>query len=148
MVIWNILRPFGKVVAIWNILRPFGKVVAIWYILVHCVKKYLATLVHGRCFNAGAYYTQASGRKSRTRLQAEDAAACERGWGGRWGWIHVYVSNLTISSRGRCLCSERSCVTLTNWGGCYDHNFLRFLPIFGKKIGVFLKNQCYDQNFA
>jgi hypothetical protein len=22
------------------------------------------------------------------------------------------------------------------------------LTIFGKKIGVFLKNQCYDQNFA
>jgi hypothetical protein len=26
--------------------------------------------------------------------------------------------------------------------------FLRFVPIFGEKIGVFLKNQCYDQNFA
>jgi hypothetical protein len=26
--------------------------------------------------------------------------------------------------------------------------FLRFLPIFGEKIAVFLKNQCYDQNFA
>jgi hypothetical protein len=33
-------------------------------------------------------------------------------------------------------------------GRCYDHNFLRFLTIFGEKIGVFLKNQCYDQNFA
>jgi hypothetical protein len=33
-------------------------------------------------------------------------------------------------------------------GRCYDHTFLRFLPIFGEKIGVFLKNQCYDQNFA
>jgi hypothetical protein len=30
------------------------------------------------------------------------------------------------------------------WGGCYDHNFLRFLTIFGEKNGVFLKNQCYD----
>jgi hypothetical protein len=28
-------------------------------------------------------------------------------------------------------------------GRCYDHNFLRFLPI----SGVFLKNQCYDHNF-
>jgi hypothetical protein len=28
-------------------------------------------------------------------------------------------------------------------GRCYDHNFLRFLTIFGEKIGVFLKNQCY-----
>jgi hypothetical protein len=33
-------------------------------------------------------------------------------------------------------------------GRCYDHNFLRFLPIFCEKIGVFLKNRCYDQNFA
>jgi hypothetical protein len=28
------------------------------------------------------------------------------------------------------------------------HNFRRFLTIFGEKIGVFLQNQCYDQNFA
>jgi hypothetical protein len=33
------------------------------------------------------------------------------------------------------------------WGRCYDHNFLRFLTIFGEKIGVFLKYQCYDQLF-
>jgi hypothetical protein len=31
-------------------------------------------------------------------------------------------------------------------GRCYDHKFLRFSPIFGEKIGVFLKNQCYDKN--
>jgi hypothetical protein len=34
------------------------------------------------------------------------------------------------------------------WGRCYGNYFLRFLPILGEKIGVFLKNQCYDQNFA
>jgi hypothetical protein len=33
------------------------------------------------------------------------------------------------------------------WGRCYDHNFLLFFPIFGEKIGVFLKFQCYDQLF-
>jgi hypothetical protein len=33
-------------------------------------------------------------------------------------------------------------------GRCCDHNFLRFSPIFCEKIGVFLKNQCNDQNFA
>jgi hypothetical protein len=33
-------------------------------------------------------------------------------------------------------------------GRCYDHNFLRFVPIFGEKIGVFLKNQSYDKIFA
>jgi hypothetical protein len=26
------------------------------------------------------------------------------------------------------------------WGRCYDHNFLRFLTVFGEKNGVFLKN--------
>jgi hypothetical protein len=34
------------------------------------------------------------------------------------------------------------------WGRCYDHNFLRFSTIFGEKIALFLKNQCYDENFA
>jgi hypothetical protein len=34
------------------------------------------------------------------------------------------------------------------WGRCYDHNFLRFFPIFGEKFGVFLENQCYDQFFS
>jgi hypothetical protein len=33
-------------------------------------------------------------------------------------------------------------------GRCCDHNLLRFLTIFGEKIGVFLKNQCYDKKFA
>jgi hypothetical protein len=33
-------------------------------------------------------------------------------------------------------------------GQCYDHKFLQFFLIFGEKIGVFLKNQCYDQKFA
>jgi hypothetical protein len=33
-------------------------------------------------------------------------------------------------------------------GRCYDHNLLRFFPIFGEKIGVFLKYQCYDQIFS
>jgi hypothetical protein len=32
-------------------------------------------------------------------------------------------------------------------GRRYDHNFLRFLIIFDEKIGVFLKNQCYDHLF-
>jgi hypothetical protein len=34
------------------------------------------------------------------------------------------------------------------WGGCYDHDFLQFSTIFAEKIGVFLKNRCYDHNFA
>jgi hypothetical protein len=33
-------------------------------------------------------------------------------------------------------------------GRYYDHNFLRFFQILCKQIGVFLKNQCYDQTFA
>jgi hypothetical protein len=30
-------------------------------------------------------------------------------------------------------------LTPAAWGRCYDHNLMRFLPIFGEKIGVFLK---------
>jgi hypothetical protein len=33
-------------------------------------------------------------------------------------------------------------------GRCYDHNFLRFSPIFGEIIGVFLKYQCYYYFFS
>jgi hypothetical protein len=33
------------------------------------------------------------------------------------------------------------------WDRCYDHNFLRFVTNFVEKIGVFFKNQCYDQIF-
>jgi hypothetical protein len=40
--------------------------------------------------------------------------------------------------------SRRATVSVTR-GRRYDHNFLRFLPIFGEKIGGFLKDQCYDQ---
>jgi hypothetical protein len=29
-----------------------------------------------------------------------------------------------------------------------DHNFQRFLKIFGKKLAFILKNQCYDRMFA
>jgi hypothetical protein len=34
------------------------------------------------------------------------------------------------------------------WGRCYDHNFLRFSPIFVAKNGAFLKNKCNYQFFA
>jgi hypothetical protein len=33
------------------------------------------------------------------------------------------------------------------WDRCYDHNFLRFLPIFYEKIGFFHRKQCYDNFF-
>jgi hypothetical protein len=36
----------------------------------------------------------------------------------------------------------------TAWSRCYDQIFLRFSTIFGEKIGVFLKNPCYDHNFC
>jgi hypothetical protein len=35
-----------------------------------------------------------------------------------------------------------------SWGRCYNHNFLRFLSIFGEKMAFFLKNQYNDQLFA
>jgi hypothetical protein len=43
----------------------------------------------------------------------------------------------------------KSCVRVSSSRGrCYEHNFLRFLPIFDEKNGVFLINQCYDPNFT
>jgi hypothetical protein len=37
------------------------------------------------------------------------------------------------------------------WGRCYDHNFLRFSPIFGEKIGDLLNTKAminFFQNLA
>jgi hypothetical protein len=34
---------------------------------------------------------------------------------------------------------ERFFFPAENRGRCYDHNFLRFFPIFGEKIGIFSK---------
>jgi hypothetical protein len=34
------------------------------------------------------------------------------------------------------------------WGPCCDRNFLRFSPIFGEPIGVFITKQCYDPIFV
>jgi hypothetical protein len=53
----------------------------------------------------------------------------------------------SLLQRWCCSCNFQS-RRIGSWERCYDHNFLRFSTIFGEKIGVFLKNQCYDQNFA
>jgi hypothetical protein len=34
------------------------------------------------------------------------------------------------------------------WGRCYDHNFLRFLPMFGKKLSFFSKTNAMITIFA
>jgi hypothetical protein len=77
------------------------------------------------------------------------------GTGGRNGWtthLHFGLSS-GEAQKNRILALpliRPSYVFLGSvaWGRCYDHNFLRFATIFGEKIGVFLKNQCYDQYFA
>jgi hypothetical protein len=48
----------------------------------------------------------------------------------------------------RVVMRQHLLLAVVSWGRCYDHNFLRFLPIFGEKIGFFLKIQCYDKKFA
>jgi hypothetical protein len=53
------------------------------------------------------------------------------GWGANPGSVSIHFLHFKWVLRGRC----------------YDHNFLRFFPIFGEKIGVLLENQCYDQFF-
>jgi hypothetical protein len=45
---------------------------------------------------------------------------------------------------------QRKILSALCWikGQCYNHNFKRFSPIYGEKIGVFLENQCFDPFFA
>jgi hypothetical protein len=54
-------------------------------------------------------------------------------------WSYVDGGNVSTIWNG---------ISRLSWGRCYYHNFLWFSTIFCEKIGVFLKNQCYDQNFA
>jgi hypothetical protein len=68
----------------------------------------------------------------------------------------MYVSNGTLTHLPMWVLEVQIVLLLNSirfshysaWGRCYDQNFLRFLPIFGEKIDVFLKHQCYDQIFA
>jgi hypothetical protein len=39
------------------------------------------------------------------------------------------------------------CTVTCTGDRCYDHIFLRFLPIFVEKNGMLLKNQCYEHIF-
>jgi hypothetical protein len=58
----------------------------------------------------------------------------------------MILSALTILSVYFIMLEMRKSMFSSFWGDVtYDHNFLRFLPIFGKKICVFLKDQWYDQ---
>jgi hypothetical protein len=34
------------------------------------------------------------------------------------------------------------------WGRCYDHNFLRFFPIFGEKMAFFLNTNVMIKLFS
>jgi hypothetical protein len=61
-------------------------------------------------------------------------------------WTRKICSTLLCKETDRMGKFQRGLAVI--WGRCYDHNFLRILPIFGEKIGVFLKNQCYDQFFG
>jgi hypothetical protein len=61
-----------------------------------------------------------------------------------------FVSRPIESSLSRASGQQKSFFLwpIPSRGRCYDHNFKRFSTIFAEKIGVFLTNQCYDQNFA
>jgi hypothetical protein len=61
------------------------------------------------------------------------------GWLKRVSVGHSPALSFRRLDRGSMLWSQFSAIFA---------NFLRFPPIFGEKIGVFLKNQVYDQLFA
>jgi hypothetical protein len=57
------------------------------------------------------------------------------------GFFKLRVSKL--KKLGRFKDAQNICsvcdAKFTNWGQCYDHNFLRFSPIFCKKLAFFSK---------
>jgi hypothetical protein len=70
----------------------------------------------------------------------------------RWPWKKVAQLLVILLSFSQKNYPKKTVTQLAKihpiWGRCYDHNFLRFSTIFCKKLAFFLKNQCYDQNFA
>jgi hypothetical protein len=46
--------------------------------------------------------------------------------------VHFYMCNVDCVSLRMAFY-----ITSLDLGGCFDHNFLRFLPNFGEKIAVF-----------
>jgi hypothetical protein len=118
---WDMLV-YGHLVyftAIWYSLWPFGILGVIWYIFSRF----------------GIFYLEKSGNPGLLKVFASCLATRDE-----WFFSSLQptdgINFSTVALWGEI------------WGRCYDHNFLRFLTIFGEKIGVFLKNQCYDQNFA
>jgi hypothetical protein len=66
-------------------------------------------------------------------------------------YVHVvHFSSFSImDQKNMAILARIACLSyLLNLGKSRIRDFLRFLPIFGEKIGVFLKNQYYDQIFA
>jgi hypothetical protein len=61
----------------------------------------------------------------------------------------TYTQATSVGARAQGVCNLQFRNQKTRlFGRCYDHNFLRFLLIFGEKICVFLKNLCYNQFFS
>jgi hypothetical protein len=82
------------------------------------------------------------------RIFADWAIVCFEQFIGNYIIIPTFVGSSCLHLRSIISFGKTFWVifSLTHLG--YDHNFLRFLPIFGEKIGVCLKNQRYDQMFA
>jgi hypothetical protein len=64
------------------------------------------------------------------------------------GHILGYFFTDSSGHPGKFAQSGRSSRLKLAGGRCYDHNFLRFWPIFGEKIGVFSKTNVMIKNFA
>jgi hypothetical protein len=133
----NILRTFGIFTTNWEyftvVYYNFGRLVlfvVIWYIL-----PVLVCLDLEKSGNPG----DVRFRRKHTRLimikPFQVAFACSHKRNGFVGSQQRFSTSMAFD--------RESCLQ----GRCYDHNFLRFSPIFGEKIGVFLKKQCSDQCF-
>jgi hypothetical protein len=65
-------------------------------------------------------------------------------------FLHMY-NRTSFYTRGKIVPRFRNVSRTVNLrmarDQCYDHNFLRFLTVFGEKIGVFLKKQILRSQF-
>jgi hypothetical protein len=121
------------------VVRGIDVVPFIWYIftvLVSCTKKNLATLVGRGATNTFNFQLHSIKLTSLIGYVGTVTVAHK---------CHQYIHQFEILKS----CHVFEILWSCDWnrGRCYYHNFQRFLPICGKKMGVNLKNYYYDPIF-
>jgi hypothetical protein len=134
-------------IAIWYVLWHFGIFVEFWYIFpdsVGCTKKNLATLLEREkkaFFPQNKSPNRVAVIRGKRRISIMTAAFDILDFFLNRFIAHFcgthYAKNICMwGLKLRCYCKKNEKkLCLHGWGRCYDHNFLRFLTIFGEKFG-------------